>query len=666
MTVVQQQGPTPISISKLPAMPQVLLQLLDAVCRDDTEIQPLARLVRQDSAITARLLAMANSTLYNPGRFCNTVERALMCLGIRNVRKLLITAALQQHFSALSEQHYEFMQDFWLRTLRFAQSAQVLATLTRYHSPAQAYLAGMLADIGELLQLMEGADAPSARAHCELGAGLLVSWQWNDFVGDAIRYHHHPAVDIIDAHHLVKIVNLASEFRQGDVISDTALTKASQLFELNAELVQELNQRIARDVDRLAQTLNISKGQSYREAGQRLHTRLAELTQTQFLSQPSETALHNPEQAYQSMSAALLLGLGIERHMLFVHNVVDDTLEAFDAANAERADFRLPLNQPNLISNSYNQSGLTYIADESEHNLTVVEQQLQRYCAQPGLLALPFRTRLYSGVLVAGASQRLISECQRKYSYWQEFVNAVMSATLSLVRAGDSHSAEQDQVRQRIKEAVHEISNPLTVINNYLEVLRHRLAEHEGFDSELAIIKEEIDRAGNLLLKLSDTRLSDLPGMTDINAVIADQLKLFGKSMCEARNIRVQWQADQALTPLSVERGAFKQIMINLIKNATEAMGQGGTLSVSTSGQVLFNGRSHVAVTVRDTGSGIEKDRLENLFQAGQSSKKTANSGLGLSIVKKLVDAMDAHIECSSGEEGTLFRILIPQEPSSE
>jgi signal transduction histidine kinase len=662
MMVVQQQSPTPVSMSKLPAMPQVLLRLLDAVCRDDTEIQQLASLVRQDSAITARLLAMANSTLYNPGRFCNTVERALMCLGIHNVRKLLITAALQQHFSSLSDQHYEFMQGFWFRTLRFAQSAQVLATLTRYHSPAEAYLAGMLADIGELLLLMEGQDDLTDRLHCEIGAGLLASWQWNNFPGDAIRYHHHSAADIIDAHHLVKIVNLASEFRQGDTIHDSALDKASRLFELNSELVHELYQRIARDVDRLAQTLNISKGQGYSEAGQQLDARLAELTQTQFLSQPSEPAMHNPEQARQSMSAALLLGLGIERHMMFIHNAADDTLEAFAAVNAERADFRVPLSQHNLLTDSYNQFVLTHTADGSEDNLTVVEQQLLRYCAQPGLLVMPFRTASHSGVLVAGAGQRLITECQQKYSYWQYFINTVMGSQLLLLRPEEGNSAQQDQVRQRIKEAVHEISNPLTVVNNYLEVLRHTLADHDGLDSELAIIKEEIDRAGNLLLKLSDAKLSDPPGMTDINAVIADQLELFTRSMCESRNIRVMWHPDQTLTPLSVERGAFKQIMINLIKNAIEAMPRGGKLTVTTSGQVLFNGKPHIGVTVQDNGGGMHKDILLNLFKPGYSTKKAGNSGLGLSIVKKLVDAMDAHIECSPTDEGTLFRILFPLE----
>lgn len=665
MTVAQKQNHDDSSIKKLPAMPQALLQLLDAVCRDDTEIHQLARLIRQDSAITARLLAMANSSLYNPGRYCNTVERALMCLGTDNVRKLLITAALQQHFSSLTEQQYAFMQGFWFRTLRFAQSAQVLASLTRYQSPAEAYLAGMLADIGELLLLMEGQDDQAVGVHCDLGAELLSGWQWNDFIGDAVRYHHHSAIEITDAHHLVKIVNLASEFRQGNVPTDTALEKASRLFELNAELVQELFVRIERDVNRLAQTLNISKGQESSEARQQLSGRLEELTRTQLLAQAPEPAMQNTEGIRQSMSAALSLGLGIERYMIFIHQAADDTLAAFDAANAERPVFRVPLSQRNLLTDCYQQSAPMFTADGHEGNLSVVEQQLLRYCAQPGLLVVPFRTASHSGVLVAGAGQSLINECQQKFGYWQYFINAVMTSMLSLVHPIDSESEAQSQVRQRIKEAVHEISNPLTVVNNYLDVLRHRLAGHDGLDHELTVIKEEIDRAGNLLLKLSDSDISDPPGVTDVNAVIAAQLELFKRSMCESRSIRVAWQADESLEPLALERGAFKQVISNLVKNAIEAMPKGGTLTVSTSGQVLFNARPHAAVTIRDSGGGMDKQVFVNLFKPGYSTKNTANSGLGLSIVKKLVDAMDAHIECSPTDDGTVFRILFPLEFSS-
>ncbi|ALO45621.1 hypothetical protein PS2015_951 [Pseudohongiella spirulinae] len=647
-------------------MPQALLQILDAVCQDDTEIQELARLVRQDGVITARLLAMANSTLYNPGRYCNTVERALMCLGIHNIRKLLITAALQQHFSELSDKQYEFMQGFWFRTLRLAQSAQVVATLTGYHSPAEAYLAGMLADIGELVLRMNGQDDQSGRLHCEIGADLLSGWQWNDFIADAIRYHHHSVIEIAGAHHLVKIVNLASEFRQGDILTDTAVDKAARLFELNAELVNELYQRIGRDVDRLAQTLNISKGQGHSDASRALKDRLAELTQTQFLSQPPDSVIQDPEHTSQCISAALSMGLGIERHMLFIHNAVDESLEAFATADAEHPAFKVALNQHNLLTDCFHQSAPLAAAEGSENTLSVVEQQLLRYCAQPGLLVLPFRTSLHSGVLVAGASQPLISECQRKFRYWQYFVNAVMTSMLPILRRKEDESVVQEQLNQRIKEAVHEISNPLTVVNNYLEVLRHRLAEHDGLDNELTLIKEEIDRAGSLLLKLSDAGLSDPVGLTDINSVIADQLELFNRSMCESRNVQVTWRADSTLKPLSVERGAFKQIMINLIKNAIEAMPQGGTLTVRSSAQVLFNGRAYAAVTVQDTGGGMDKEVLQNLFQPGRSTKKTANSGLGLSIVKKLVDAMGAHIECSPTDEGTQFRVLFKMEYSSE
>lgn len=103
--------------------------------------------------------------------------------------------------------------------------------------------------------------------------------------------------------------------------------------------------------------------------------------------------------------------------------------------------------------------------------------------------------------------------------------------------------------------------------------------------------------------------------------------------------------------------------MINLMKNAAEAMQNGGTLLVSTNG----NAGEYVEITLRDDGPGIPAEVMESLFKPVASSKGAGHAGLGLSIVKNIVDELDGKIFCrSNGISGTVFQILLPRHAVGE
>ena len=83
---------------------------------------------------------------------------------------------------------------------------------------------------------------------------MIASWQLGGFMADAVRYHHEPSVQILDAHHLVKIVNLASALSATSELGDEAIEQADLLFGLNEALTRELGARISDDVERLPET----------------------------------------------------------------------------------------------------------------------------------------------------------------------------------------------------------------------------------------------------------------------------------------------------------------------------------------------------------------------------------------------------------------------------
>jgi signal transduction histidine kinase len=104
----------------------------------------------------------------------------------------------------------------------------------------------------------------------------------------------------------------------------------------------------------------------------------------------------------------------------------------------------------------------------------------------------------------------------------------------------------------------------------------------------------------------------------------------------------------------------LKQILLNLLKNAVEALPDGGRIEVANRGHVNRDRRLYLELCVSDNGAGLAPEVLANLFSPVRSSKEGAHHGLGLSIVHDLVTRLHGVIGCRSSKSGTSFEILLP------
>jgi nitrogen-specific signal transduction histidine kinase len=154
----------------------------------------------------------------------------------------------------------------------------------------------------------------------------------------------------------------------------------------------------------------------------------------------------------------------------------------------------------------------------------------------------------------------------------------------------------------------------------------------------------------------------------DINALVNDLVKLTAESLMKGKKVAVHVDLDPALPKLMSERDALKQILINLMKNASEAMTNGGNLYFKTRHRdtPLEGGESRgfVEVTVSDDGPGISDEMKKRIFEPFVSSKGGGHSGLGLSIVLNLINGLNGSLVCQSEEgKGTRFKIELPVRP---
>jgi len=213
----------------------------------------------------------------------------------------------------------------------------------------------------------------------------------------------------------------------------------------------------------------------------------------------------------------------------------------------------------------------------------------------------------------------------------------------------------------KAKEIVHETNNPLSVINNYLQILGNKFSQDESIKNDLHIIQNEIERVGNIILRCTDNKQHTVENstQTDVNETINQLIHIYKLSLFVTHKTNCILSLHDELPILHTNTNYLKQIISNLIKNAVEAMNDSASIHI-TSNKINVNGKNFISIAIQDTGSGIPDDILSNLYKPVQTTKDNTHSGLGLSIVKNMLDKIQGTITCDTSKQGTKFTLLLP------
>lgn len=199
-------------------------------------------------------------------------------------------------------------------------------------------------------------------------------------------------------------------------------------------------------------------------------------------------------------------------------------------------------------------------------------------------------------------------------------------------------------------DVAHEVNNPLAIIKNYLAILKKESEFVKGDIAEsVDIIDDEINRIAEIirgLLTFSRPETRGAPS-SDINEIIGQILKLTVKPL-EKRGIRFKADLDISISEVAVYSGHVKQVFINLINNARDAMPDGGELRIRTYDD---DGRG-VVIEVEDSGEGIDEESIREVFSPFYTTKGVKGTGLGLSVSYGIVKGYGGEISLENREEG--------------
>jgi signal transduction histidine kinase len=250
----------------------------------------------------------------------------------------------------------------------------------------------------------------------------------------------------------------------------------------------------------------------------------------------------------------------------------------------------------------------------------------------------------------------------------QERIIREAEARLELER-GLRQSEKLATVGQLASEIAHEIGTPLNIILGRTEMIEKQIDDRQT-------IRKNLDIIGNQIRKITKT-IQQLLGFVrkekseqqhvDVNGLLKGTVELLNYQM-EKQKLQVAIDLGDGLLPVACDPDQLQQVFFNLIVNALQAMPDGGTLLLRTADRViakpgsLDGERRYLEVCVEDSGPGMEKEVIRNIFRPFYTTKKTG-TGLGLMVVKGIVEDHEGWITIESEVgKGSTFKVYLNTE----
>lgn len=691
----------------LPSMPQVLIQLIDCCHNPEVSLQEVSRIVDKDAAISAKVLQLVNSVFTGSRKAISSIEQAVIHLGMDTVRNLAISISVQQVFRRVETNGLLSIDRFWHHSYYNALLSRNIATAIGHPNPSEAYLAGLLHDIGKLLLwmafpgnyaplLLKGIRCHNARLafleeeklhvnHCQAGAWLCEQWQLPTLIADAIRFHHHPLEELRQALPLTRIIAFSDLLSHNEPDTPECVEAAEQLLGLKDEQIAALGQDIDKQIEQLAEELGIhiprvartshdkepESEETHRETSLGLITRIRDISQLSGLLD-NLLRVEGGEQIIAAVEQGLKILFNEERCLLLLpdassgrlsaqaspHNPLIRETEGFAFTPEDYPD-SLPAKalQHGRLLHSFNDKA----GKQSPQHL--FDAQLLHLLGSDGMVVVPLTCHQHSeGLLVIGLMKKSFRSLAGQAGALQ-LVAGHTAVALHLERSRRQQAQRIAEERLQAANLVarkigHEINNPLAIIRNYLHILERKVAAGQTIGEEIAIIDGEMERLARLtqnLDTLSQEQTTPQPQRIDLHRELEMALLPYQSTLSPQGQLSIVLAAEAPAPVVMLDPAFLRQIIHNLLKNSLEAMASRGTVTVRTEQR-----GDSVRIHVEDDGPGIDAADFHTIFSPGMTSKQGLHRGLGLSIAASLAEQMQGTLSCVSHPGKTIFTLSLP------
>lgn len=645
--------------ARLPSPPQTLLKLLALCQSDDVGMAELSELIGRDPAMTARVLAIAHSAAYHrAGTQAMNLMQACSRLGTSLIKVLVISESVRQTFDCVQQAAGADLRQFWKHSLSTALTARELARRISGASTDEAYLAGLLHEVGRLalltvapqlyLPLFDTLDDDALRlqekrfvgmSHPEAGAWLLGRWHMSAQVVESVLLHHSAIELLAEASPLARIVHLANRLVEQAANNPTQACPGEQ--GLSSDELAAIVLKVAPQVAQIARALGMDMSIPDRSpkalaSKDLVVPKVVDAAQTQLAKDALDRSVFNEMAMTLISQDSLQAALTLLRQHLSALTQLDESLVLLLRDQPPRlvvasmsGDRRPPAQR------SFDLSTHTELAQCVTKRKVVfaecVDQALHDSMGTTAVDELVFvpllTTRQCLGVLVANVPVAL-----RRHLLEQTPMLQMLG-----IYAGLALSRRSMTDKPRDTKSAHS----------------RKIA-----DDEQASWQQMLDSL--LDERAQAVRTTVVLEPIDLCQTLRNSLQLLQDTGLMPTNVEVKSQLTSRASFVSGSVPMLEQMVFILIKHACEVMPNGGAILVEGGMLVHRLGAMFTAVSVSCTGEGARQAIQAQLYQPLPGHSADVQQGSRLSLLSHLVDKLAGHLKFDTSPSGTRFDVFLP------
>ncbi len=608
-----------VDVSKLPNLPQTLIELIDKCNSNDRNLREIGAIVARDATISARVLQLSNSAFIGARNKFTDIEQAAIYLGIDTIRNLAISVSVHETFSDLDRIKALNIAAFWHHSFLTAVLAKKLGQEIHYHDPAEAYLTGLLHDIGKLLlytslpdrypsileQEYNGDRLPvleqdSLRVtHPQAGSLLISQWNLEHSISDAVGSHHDDQNRMAELDTLAQLLYTANRFSNALISGQNAPAEVSErLLGIDPENLPPLIREVKHEVDQITSQLGIKTAAAplvRRRPSKRAETdRLNLSKKVQALSTIGGVVdnllkADNLNRVVRIIEESFHILFNIPCCLLILPDADSKIMRIHVSTNNQHHghdELSVPVNIGinGLLHECMQNGTIHHTTAEDTPAVDKIEGHCLRLLDAAGLVAVPVPLEDSAmGVLVAGvgeAESASVLEQQETLT----LLAAQVGMRLRLERLKQKAADEQVAALTRItRQIAHEINNPVATLQNCLVSLGMKLEDRQDLHGDLQLISSEINHIAEItdqLNDLSSTNGREKHETVNVNTIVEQAAEFYQQALLPENKITIRLNLDENVPAIKTSAIGLRQIAGNLIKNGIEALNNSGELTI--------------------------------------------------------------------------------------
>ena len=708
MTQLPEQIQQTLESANIPSPSPVLVRLMQLADDDGSTTGDVAALVERDPGLAVRVLGIANSPALGRGRELRSIEHCVAALGTRLVRSIATCLSIQRLFEQQAGQASLDLGPFWGHSLLVGELARSIALATDGLSPDEAYLAGLLHDVGQLVllgalgagyrkllasvpdegQLATGEMAGLQFSHADVAAWLVDRWALDSTLGDGMLFHHAAPELIATASPLAQTVWMAHVLAtESDPAQAMARIESAWLAcgtVDGAGLIATASAQVRQIAEAMGLGLpdalvglplwgNLPADDVPAAPPAGADAALARQVGARALLQPLQadvTALEDEAEILAALREAARILFGVGRSAFLLVREEDGVLNGA-GIGAQPLVFRqarvpLTFERSRVVMAAQERRPCTSFEAAESGAASLIDVQFARALGASGILCLPLVDGGgLLGVMVCGIAPTDHERLKAQGQWLLGFARIAAQALGSLRLVVEAQAAVRADVTAQFvhqgRRVIHEAGNPLGIIKTYLALIDRKLPEGVQLHEELGVLREELDRVSGIVERLSEVPVEAAPEAgVDLGELVRELLALYRMPLFESRDIRLELALPKQPVRVRCERNSLKQMVLNLLKNASEALAAGNRLRLALRPQVLHAGEVRVLLEIEDNGPGMPAAAMQSLAGAAPVTLG-ARRGHGLSIVGELARRQGIIISVrSDAGQGTCTSLLLP------